>query len=152
VPPVESLASPTASAPNTSARDKLAVAAATAPVPAKILRPRAQAALVSPAMLEIEIDHKFAEAELSIWVDGRLSFTHALEGIDKKRLVVFHKVQGHEVHAMQVPAGKHLLRVQVSANSSAEQDDTVEGQFASGAEKLLRIQFDKSGKMNLNLQ
>jgi serine/threonine protein kinase len=152
VPPVESLASPTASAPNTSARDKLAVAAATAPVPAKILRPRAQAALVSPAMLEIEIDHKFAEAELSIWVDGRLSFTHALEGIDKKRLVVFHKVQGHEVHAMQVPAGKHLLRVQVSANSSAEQDDTVEAQFASGAEKLLRIQFDKSGKMNLNLQ
>ncbi len=107
----------------------------------------------SSAMLEIEVDHKFAQASLSIWVDGRLSFTHPLEGADKKRLVVFHHVQGHEFHAVQIAPGKHLLRVQVtSAASPSEQSATVEGEFASGTEKMLRILFDKSGQMNLSLQ
>lgn len=104
------------------------------------------------AMLEIEVDHNFSEANLSIWVDDRLSFTHALEGKEKKRLVVFHRVQGHEFHAMQVPAGKHTLRVQVTPDSADEQAGTIQGEFASGAEKLLRIQFDKNEKMNLDLQ
>jgi hypothetical protein len=104
-------------------------------------------------MLEIEVDHKFTEANLSIWVDDRLSFTHQLEGTDKKRLVVFHRVQGHEFHAMQVPPGKHNLRVKVtSAAGNSDQVATVEGNFPSGTEKMLRIQFDKSGQMNLRLQ
>jgi hypothetical protein len=30
----------------------------------------------SPATLEIEVEHKFAEANLSIWVDDRLTYTH----------------------------------------------------------------------------
>jgi serine/threonine protein kinase len=107
----------------------------------------------APAMLEIEVDHKFAEAHLSIWVDDRLTFTHALEGTDKKRLVVFHHVQGHEFHAVQVPSGKHILRVKITSDSpSSEQIETVPGEFASGAEKQLHIQFDKNGKMNLLLQ
>ncbi|MGA8619901.1 MAG: serine/threonine-protein kinase [Candidatus Sulfotelmatobacter sp.] len=107
----------------------------------------------APAMLEIEVDHKFAQANLSIWVDDRLSFTHPLEGADKKRLVVFHHVQGHEFHAVQISPGKHLLRVQVTSGTSpSEQSASVEGEFASGTEKMLRIQFDKSGQMNLNLQ
>jgi tRNA A-37 threonylcarbamoyl transferase component Bud32 len=106
-----------------------------------------------PAMLEIEIDHKFPEAHLSIWVDGRLSFTHELEGTDKKRLVVFHHVQGHEFHAVQIEPGKHTLRVQVNSESAGnDQMQTMQGEFASGAEKLLRIQYDKSGKMSLELQ
>lgn len=104
------------------------------------------------AMLAIEIDHQFSQAQLSIWVDDRLTFTHALEGTDRKRLVVFHHVQGHEFHAMQVPAGKHVLRVQVKSNSDGEQTGSIRGEFTSGAEKLLRIQFDKSEKMNLDLQ
>ena len=67
-------------------------------------------------MLEIEVEHKFAVAHLSIWVDDSLTYTHTLEGTDKKRLVVFHQVQGHEFHAMQLSPGKHLLRVQVTSD------------------------------------
>ena len=112
----------------------------------------APATHAAPAMLEIEVDHNFSEAHLSIWVDDRLSFTHALEGKEKKRLVVFHHVQGHEFHAMQVPAGKHTLRVQVTPDSSDEQAGTVQAEFASGSEKLLHIQFDKNDKMTLDVQ
>jgi serine/threonine protein kinase len=135
-----------------------------APRPRKalIIPPAAKAGLVAtssdaapaattPATLGIEVDHKFAEAHLSIWVDDRLSYTHTLEGTDKKRLVVFHHVQGHEIHSMQIQPGNHRLRVQVTSESQSS-NQSVTGAFASGAEKLLRIYFDKRGEMNLNLE
>ena len=86
------------------------------------------------AMLEIEIDHKFPEGHISIWVDGRLTYTHVLAGTDKKRLVVFHRVRGHELHAMQLSAGKHRLRVQITSGRSGgggayDQFGIVEGEF-----------------------
>jgi serine/threonine protein kinase len=131
------------------------------PKKALIVPPAAKAGLVAssaaapaattPATLGIEVDHKFAEAHLSIWVDDRLSYTHTLEGTDKKRLVVFHHVQGHEIHSMQIQPGNHHLRVQVTSESQSS-DQSVTGAFASGAEKLLRIYFDKRGEMNLNLE
>jgi eukaryotic-like serine/threonine-protein kinase len=112
-----------------------------------------EAPSVSPAMLEIEVDHKFAEAQLSIWVDETLSFTHQLEGAQKKHLVVFHRIQGHEFHAVQIAPGKHMLRVRVSSEKdNFDQSATVEGDFAVGAEKMLRVQFSKNGQMSLTLE
>jgi predicted Ser/Thr protein kinase len=106
-----------------------------------------------PALLEIEVEHKFAEAHLSIWVDDSLTYTHTLEGTDKKHLGVFHQVKGHEFHAMQLSPGKHLLRVQVSSGADgSEQSATVTGEFVSGKEKMLHILFTKQGKMDLSLQ
>jgi len=108
----------------------------------------------SSATLEIEVEHTFAEAHLSIWVDDRLSYTHLLEGTDKKHLVVFHHVQGHEFHAMQIAPGKHRLRVRVTSGTDSSHDRTagVTGEFAGGSEKMLHIHFDKSGEMNLSLE
>jgi serine/threonine protein kinase len=110
-------------------------------------------AAVTPATLVIEVDHRFAEAHLSIWVDDRLSYEHGLEGRDKKHLVVFHHVEGHETHAMQLSAGKHRLRAQVTSDEgSYDQSATVAGEFISGQENVLRIGFSKSGAMNVSLQ
>jgi serine/threonine-protein kinase len=107
----------------------------------------------SSAMLEIEIEHKFADAHLSIWVDDSLTYTHPLQGTDKKHMVVFHRVQGHEFHAVQVSPGKHHLRVEVTSGGAiSDQSAMVEGEFTSGRENVLRINFDKRGKMNLSLQ
>jgi serine/threonine protein kinase len=107
----------------------------------------------SPAMLDVEVEHRFAEAQLSLWVDDRLIYTHLLEGTDRKRLVVFHNIQGHQFHAMQMVPGKHRLRVRVtSAAEGYERSDTVAGEFASGKELLLRVSFDKHGEMEVNLQ
>ena len=117
--------------------------------------PKSSASSVSGslAMLEIEVDHNFPEAHLAIWVDDQLTYTHPLAGTEKKHLVVFRRVQGHEFHAVQIVPGKHLLRVQVSPGEGAsEQSGTVEGEFSGGAEKMLRIQFSKSGVMNLSLE
>jgi serine/threonine protein kinase len=106
-----------------------------------------------PATLEIEVDHKFAEAHLLIWSDDHLAYAHVLEGTDKKHLGMFHHVQGHEVHAAQIPPGKHSLRVQVSSDgANYDQTATIDGEFQSGQESLLRITFGKRGEINLSLQ
>jgi serine/threonine protein kinase len=108
---------------------------------------------LSTALLEIEVDHKFVDAHLSIWVDDLLTYTHPLEGIEKRHLIMFHQVQGHEFHAVQIPAGKHLLKVKVSSGASVpEQTATIQGKFASGKETMLRINFDNRGQMNLSLK
>ncbi|MGB6404500.1 MAG: serine/threonine-protein kinase [Candidatus Sulfotelmatobacter sp.] len=105
------------------------------------------------ALLEIEVDHKFVDARLSIWVDDLLTYTHPLEGIEKRHLIMFHQVQGHEFHAVQIPPGKHLLKVRVTSGGDLSgQAATIGGKFASGRETKLRINFDNSGEMNLSLQ
>jgi hypothetical protein len=165
VPPaaVPSAAVPSATGPSRETPTPQALQSIT-PKPRKaiIIPPAAKAGLVAtssaavpavtiPATLGIEVDHKFAEAHLSIWVDDQLSYTHTLEGTDKKHLVVFHHVQGHEIHSMQIQPGNHLLRVQVISESHSS-SQSVTGAFASGAEKLLRIYFDKRAEMNLKLE
>ena len=126
-------------------------AVASAPRVAKVIP--ATSPVLSPAVLDIEVQHKFAQANLSIWVDDRLTYTHLLEGADKKRLVVFHQVDGHEFHAMQISPGKHKVRVRVeSAEDSYDHSDTVAGDFISGKENLLRINVSKHGEMQLSLQ
>jgi serine/threonine protein kinase len=108
---------------------------------------------ISAAMLEIEVDHKFADAHMSIWVDDVLTYMHPLAGTEKKRLIVFRHIQGHEFHAVQIPPGKHSLRVQVTSGAGlSEQSATIDGEFASGTENMLRILFDDNGEMKLSLQ
>ncbi len=111
------------------------------------------ASIPDPATLEIEVEHKFQEAHLSIWVDDKLTYTHLLEGTDSKRLVVFHRTEGHEFHAVQIPPGTHALRVEVTSEpKTVDHNATISGDFTSGKEKLLRIQFDKKGEMNLKFE
>jgi serine/threonine-protein kinase len=132
------------------------VSAAASPVPSPAALPD-----TPPATLEIEVDHSFAEASLSVWVDGSLAYTHALAGADKKRLVVFHHVQGHEMHVMQIAPGKHRLRVQVTSAGDAgapagsanyDESASVVGDFVSRQESLLRVNCKKRGEINLSLQ
>jgi serine/threonine-protein kinase len=113
----------------------------------------------SPALatLGIEIEHTFSAAHLSIWVDDRLAFTHLISGKDKKTLGVFHHVAGHEFHAVQVSAGKHKLRVQVTAaagsgGSAYNASSNLDGDFIAAQENMLHITFSKTGMMNLALQ
>jgi serine/threonine-protein kinase len=118
---------------------------------------RVTTATISPATLEIEVEHKFPMAHLSIWVDDHFTYTHLMEGNDKKTLGVFHHVTGHEFHAMQIPAGKHRLRVQVTAaagqgSAAYNGSASVDGDFASGQEIKLQVIFEKNGEMKLSLQ
>jgi serine/threonine-protein kinase len=151
-PIVRKLPKPVSAGRTSTAATKVARASSPTVSPKSSVSPAVSPA-TSSAMLEIEVEHKFAEAHLSIWVDDRLTYTHPLEGTDKKHMVVFHRVQGHEFHAVQVSPGKHVLRVEVASGGAiSDQSAMVAGEFASGRESVLRINFDKRGKMNLSLQ
>jgi serine/threonine-protein kinase len=116
-----------------------------------------QTSSLALATLGIEIEHTFPAAHLTIWVDDRLAFTRLISGNDKKTLGVFHHVAGHEFHAVQVTAGKHKLRVQVSAaagsgGSAYNASSNLDGDFIAAQENMLHITFSKTGVMNLVLQ
>ena len=150
-PIVEKLSKPVPAGRTHPSLTKVARVSSPTVFPATVL-PLTVSPAISPATLEIEVEHNFAAANLSIWVDDSLAYTHGLEGTDKKHLVVFHHVQGHEFHTMQLSPGKHRLRVQVTSGVTPDQSATVAGEFASGQENVLRITFDKRGEMNLSLQ
>jgi serine/threonine-protein kinase len=149
---------PTINSATDSAENRNQVLIADArPDSSKLQLAHASAAVVFPATLEIEIEHKFPAAHLSIWVDDHLTYTHLLTGNDKKTLGVFHHVAGHEFHAMQIAAGKHRLRVQVTATAAPgsapyEGSASLEGVFSGGQENMLHVIFAKNGEMNLRLE
>ena len=149
--PMVSKTVPTKTTPTKTVPSKIIPIKTVATMPAHATaKPSANPAL---SMLDIEVDHKFSEAQLSIWVDDHLTYTHSLEGAGKQHLVVFHHVEGHEFHAVQIAAGKHTVRVRVqSSEHSYDQSDTVAGDFLTGKENMLRISFGKHGEMQLSLQ
>ena len=113
----------------------------------------AAAPSVEPTTLEIDVNHKFSEAKLSIWVDDRLTYTHSLEGSEKQHLVVFHRAKNHEFHAMQIPAGNHHLKVRITSDEkSFDQSSTIAGNFPTGKETLLHVSISKQGEIQLTLE
>lgn len=97
------------------------------------------------ANLKLSVEHHFADAKLSLFVDDRLTYTQALRGATKKRLGVFPgSIKGYDSETVPVPTGEHRLRVQVQSGASGfDRSTTIVGTFATDAEKTLRVNFDK---------
>lgn len=139
--PVAPLISPT-SAANLAATAKA--------VPKRLSQSRVSprpAAPVELANLDLQVQHHFTDAQLSLWVDEHLTYSRALHGENKTRLVVVHGVQGYETAQVQVPTGKHSLRVHVqSSEDSFDESKTITAELAKGEDKTLRIDFDKHNR------
>jgi hypothetical protein len=107
----------------------------------------------APASLQIEVEHQFTEANLSIWIDDHLAYTCPLHGAVRKHLVFSRGIQGYRSDAVQLTPGKHRVRVRVHSPVKAyDQSKTVAGNFVSGHENVLRINFAKHGEMNVAFQ
>jgi serine/threonine protein kinase len=106
--------------------------------PAKELSPTT----VTISTLDIRIDHPFAAARVSVWVDQELAYSHSLRGATKRRFILFRSAQGHESGRVTVAAGKHLLRVRVQSSADAyDQQKNISDSFTNGSEKTLLISF-----------
>ena len=109
--------------------------------------PSAPAAPLELANLELQIQHHFSEAQLSLWVDEHLAYSHALRGETKTHLVVVHGVKGYETAQVQVPIGKHSLRVHVQSDeNSFDESKTITAEIAKGEGKTLHIDFEKHNR------
>ena len=105
----------------------------------------AVAAPVADSNVQIQIESRFTDASLKIWIDNNLTYSHPLHD-HKKRLLL---LGGGTKEAITLPlaAGQHALRIEVrSASEQYDETKTVDGEFLSGGERSISISFDKHSK------
>jgi len=91
--------------------------------------------------LDIEVNHRFTEGKISVWVDGSLKYSHSLHSESKKRLLLFRSARGSEMSTVSIPAGDHHLTVRAQSQSY-DQRKVVAGVFVEGSRKTLLVSFD----------
>jgi serine/threonine protein kinase len=108
---------------------------------------------VADSTLDIEIEHHFSEADLSVWVDDKLTYDQPLHSQTKKHWNPFHG-NVKETESMRIASGKHRVRVRVrSTPDKYEQTETVVGSFARNHSATLLISFQGHTKdMQLEFQ
>ena len=100
--------------------------------------------LIPDSTLQLAIQHQFKEATLSVWIDDKLALTCPLHGGAQKHLVLFNGVRGTDSETLQVPAGKHIVRLRAqSADQSINLSRAISAEFIGGADRTLQITFDK---------
>jgi hypothetical protein len=91
------------------------------------------------ANLKIRVQHGLRAAQLSIWVDDNLAYHGRISGAARKRFgLIPGAVQGSFSRTLRVTAGKHAVKMQVSAPSEGyEEVRTIEGQFPPNGDVAL---------------
>lgn len=95
------------------------------------------------AALRVQCQHSFRSAELTIWADGDRIFRGELTGAVKERFGgLLKSVEGSFARTVEVPAGRRIIRVRVSApDEGYEQAREIEGEFVENGQKSLHIGF-----------
>jgi hypothetical protein len=82
-----------------------------------------------PATLNLICRHNLMTAELSVFIDGKLSFSDHLSGTATKRFGIFGKqVSGAFSKSLTVPSGEHVMQVQLRSPGSGF-DQTKQSEF-----------------------
>ena len=96
------------------------------------------------ATLKIQGQHGFRTAELSVWVDGDLLKQFDLSGASKRRFGVLQSVQGSFSQSMQVPAGTHAIRIDISsAADNYDRSTEIAGDFVAKGQRVLYVNADR---------
>jgi serine/threonine protein kinase len=114
-------------------------------------------AQVSPspaeAMLQIEVEHHFTDATVSVWVDNSLVFTQSLLGKKQRHALVFRKVVGHQFQVVRVAQGKHQVRVRIQSPADAyDQSKITSVAFVPGVSLLRVVCGDKADGLQLDFK
>jgi serine/threonine-protein kinase len=119
----------------------------------KVLNVKIPARTVADSRLDIHIEHRFSEADLSLWIDNKLAFEHTLKAQSKKHWNPF-RVDVRETESVHLSAGEHSIRIRVrSLPDQFDQSSTILGSFANDHPALLQINFERQRKaMRLSLR
>ena len=92
------------------------------------------------ANLRVSVQHGLRTAQVTIWVDDQLAYQGRMTGAVRKRFgLIPGAVQGSFSHTVRVPAGKHAVKLQVSAPGEGyDEVRAIEGQFPANGDAALR--------------
>jgi len=99
------------------------------------------------ASLHLKLQHGFHDAQVSLWVDGDLTFSGKITGAPRKRFgfIPTDSVQGSLSQIIPVRSGEHQIRVRIEPDDAAMQEDSISGNFAHNTERDLSISARQSG-------
>jgi hypothetical protein len=99
------------------------------------------------ATLNLICRHNFRNAELSVFIDGKLDRTESISGIAKKRFGLFDtRIEGTFSKSIAVPAGEHVLQVRVkSAADSFDQSKQCGINIGAGKDATVIVSAQRSG-------
>jgi len=135
---LESISAPI-SEPDASPRSALDAPPAAKPTAVK------PAASATPApelcFVGVTVHHPFADATLTVWVDNKLAYRHALHGEPHKHMLLLKNVQGDFSGNFNAPAGEHVLRVQLTAPADGfQRTETLRTAFRKNQPTTLAVE------------
>jgi hypothetical protein len=99
------------------------------------------------------MENQLPQGNVTIWVDNQAVFHRKLQGVPKKKLGIFGGGHNQESERVQIAPGQHQLRVRVQArNPFYDQSHALTGNFAVGAERVLRVSVNKNNEMHATLK
>ena len=105
------------------------------------------------ATLHLVCRHDLRNADLSVFVDGQLSYTDQISGSMKRRFGIFGtQVEGTFSKSLAIPSGEHIVQVQLkSAEEGFDQTKSCRVNVLRGKEATLLITTQRS-RMSLVYQ
>jgi hypothetical protein len=92
------------------------------------------------ASLHLTLQHGFRSADVSLWIDGDLSYSGKLRGSTKRKFgLIPGAVHGSLSEIVPVSAGSHQIRVRVESEDGSTQQDSLTGEFARNTERELSV-------------
>jgi hypothetical protein len=99
------------------------------------------------ASLQLKVQHSLRSAQLSVWVDGDLSYSGTLVGNTKKRFGLIPSVQGSLSETVPVTPGAHQIKVRIVSDSGTH-ENTISGDFARNGQRTLSV---SAGRTDISL-
>jgi hypothetical protein len=117
--------------------------------PGRPLRTTPGAAIRSPhatapsSTLEVEIEHRFKDGKISVWVDGSLEYVHSLRSEGTRHFLIFQRTRHRVSQKLSLSPGMHRIGVRAQSQPDAyDQHREVSCTLAPGTQKILRVSFN----------
>jgi hypothetical protein len=99
------------------------------------------------ASLQFRLQHGFHAAQVSLWIDGDLTYSGKVFGAARKRFGVIPDgtLQGTVSQVIPLSAGEHRIKIRVEPDDGNMQETVTTGEFDRHAVRTLAVNARRSG-------
>lgn len=102
------------------------------------------------ASLKVQMQHSFRSAQVSVWVDGDLACSEHLTGSQRRRFGLLPAgIGGNFSRLLQVPAGRHTVKVRVTSDEGYDNTGSITGDFPQDSQVSLQVSPRRSGDLGM---